>query len=147
MNDIAGYSSAYFMKLTLKHGGNPNLVAPRLGETPLIAATSPSGKQNIPLLIQAGAKLNHEGGIGGATALMSAAGGNQYDVVYELLQARANFRLQDTGGHDLRWYVDLSTHNMNRSGHTWQMLQKVIDFLKAHDFWPPPKSQQYDWGG
>lgn len=145
MNDIAGYSSTYFMRLALEHGANPNLIEPKTGETPLIAATSPYGKQNVPLLIKAGANLNYQDP-DGDTALMSAAGGNQYDVVLELLKVGADFRLKGKWGHDIRWNVDLSTYNMKHSGYLWKSLQEVIDFLKAHDFWPPPKSQQADWG-
>ena len=146
LNDIAGYSGTYFMKLALEHGANPNLIEPKTGETPLIAATSPYGKQNVPLLIKAGADLNHQDD-NGETALISAAGSNQYDVVLELLKAGADFRLKDKWGYDIRWNVDLSTHNMKHSGYLWSSLQKVIDLLKAHDFWPPPKSQKADWSG
>ena len=143
MNDIAGYSSTYFMKLALKHGANPNLIEPKTGETPLIAATSPYGKQNVSLLIKAGANLNYQDP-DGETALMSAAGGNQYDVVYELLSAGANFRLKDKWGYDIRYSVDGSEKfTMNKSGEAGVWLQKTVNFLRAHDFWPPPKSQQY----
>jgi ankyrin repeat protein len=144
LNEIAGYSSTYFMKLALEYGANPNLVQPRLGEIPLYVAVSPYGKQNVPLLIKAGAVLDRSDSEG-ETPLMNAALSNQYDIVYMLLKASANFRSKNKWGHDLRWYVDLSTHNMNKSSHMWETLQKVITFLKAHDFWPPPKSQQYPW--
>lgn len=146
MNDIAGYSSTYFMKLALKHGGDPNLVAPRSGETPLFFAVAPDGKQNIGLLLRAGANLNMQDK-DGYTALMMAAIYNQYDAVYELLEAGADYKLKNTSGHDVRVLVDLSSGTMKHSGSAWKSLQKVIAFLKAHDFWPPPKSQQYDWGG
>jgi len=142
MNDIAGYSSTYFIKLVLKHGGDPNLVAPRSGEAPLFFAVAPDGKQNIPLLLRAGANLNMQDKDGN-TALMMAATYNQYDAAYELLQAGANYKLKDTSGHDVRILIDMSIQTMTESGHAWEMLQKVIDFLKARDFWPPPKSQQY----
>lgn len=146
MNDVAGYSSTYFIKLVLKHGGDPNLVAPRSGETPLFFAVAPDGKQNIPLLLRAGANLNMQDK-DGYTALMMAATYNQYGAAYELLQAGANYKLKSTFGHDVRVLVDLSRGTMKQSGSAWESLQKVIAFLKAHDFWPPPKSQQYDWGG
>ncbi|MGA7965805.1 MAG: ankyrin repeat domain-containing protein [Gammaproteobacteria bacterium] len=142
LNDIAGYSSKDFMGLALKYGGDPNLVAPRSGETPLFFAVRPDGKQNIALLIKAGADLNHQDDEG-ETALMAAAMLNQYDAVYELLEAGANFRLQDKWGKDIRFSVGLSEKTMAKSGHLWKSLQRVVDFLKAHDFWPPPKSQQY----
>lgn len=142
MNDIAGYSSTYFLRLVLKHGGDPNLVAPRSGEAPLFFAVAPDGKHNIPLLLRAGANLNMQDKDGN-TALMMAATYNQYDAAYELLQAGANYKLKDTSGHDVRILIDMSIQTMTESGHAWEMLQKVIAFLKARDFWPPPKSQQY----
>jgi len=126
----------------LKYGANPNLIEPKTGETPLIAATSPYGKQNVPLLIKAGANVNYQDP-DGDTALMSAAGGNQYDVVYELLSAGANFRLKDKWGYDIRYSVDGSEKLMNKSGEAGIWLQKTVNFLRAHAFWPPPKSQQY----
>lgn len=58
MNITASSSpDPYFMRLALEHGGNPNLVAPRTGATPLLSAWTGTGKVNIPVLIKAGANL------------------------------------------------------------------------------------------
>ena len=96
----------------------------------------------MSLLIKAGADLDHQSK-DGDTALMNAASANQYDVVLELLKAGANYRIKGPGGYDVRFLIDMSTQTMTQSGSAWKMLQEVIAFLKARDFWPPPKSQQF----
>ncbi len=142
MNDIAGYGSTYFMKLALEHGGNPNLVEPYTGKTPLIAAVSASENVNIPTLIKAGANLNYQTPIyrggepkyppsGGETAMMEAF---DFDVIYELLEAGADYSLKDARGKTLEDSVIFSYQEAESpSSNHWR--DKVIAFLKAHHAW------------
>lgn len=137
LNEIAQSEDPYFMKLALTHGANPNLVEPRSGETPMfVAAANPYGKANVPLLIKAGADLNHQDN-DGQTPLMGAAGSNQYDVVYELLKAGANYRLKNKWGNTVKWDISNSEQNMAKSGAAGVWLEKVIDFLKTKGFISP----------
>lgn len=142
MNQIACCASdPYFMKAALKHGGNPNLVAPRNGKTPLIAAITITGKVNIPVLIEAGANLNYQlpaskewfGG-GGESAMIEAVDDLQFDVVYKLLKAGADYRLKDQKGRTLEGYVRFSFRaNLDSAQRRWR--DKVIEFLKRHNAW------------
>jgi hypothetical protein len=142
MNQIACCASdPYFMKAALKHGGNPNLVAPRNGKTPLIAAITVTGKVNIPVLIEAGANLNYQlpaskewfGG-GGESAMMEAVDDLQFDVIYKLLKAGADYRLKDQKGRTLEGYVRFSFRaNLGSAQRRWR--DKVIEFLKQHNAW------------
>lgn len=142
LNAIAMTPDPYFMRLALEHGANPNLAAPVSNETPIFKAVRPRGKVNLQLLIHAGANLNHQDN-DGETPLMVAADLSQYDAVYKLLLAGANFRLKDKWGKDIRWNIKQDEKYMDKSGAGGVWLQKVVNFLKAHDFWPPPESQQY----
>ncbi len=151
LNLIAGTADPYFLKLALAHGANPNLVAPYTCQTPIFSAVDPlgpedsplsDGRENVSLLMQAGANINYQACDDGETSLMAASDLSQYGVVLQLLKAGANYKLKDKWGHDLRMYVDMSNKAMDKSGLGGKQLQKVIDFLKAHNFWPPPKSQQ-----
>ena len=137
MNITASSSpDPYFMRLALEHGGNPNLVAPRTGATPLLAATTVTGKGNIPALIKAGANLNQQMPVSGETAMMEAVDDfGQFDVVYELLRAGANYKLQNAQGWDIRDFVQDSYGDSVPSDEIkWR--NKVIEFLKQHNFWP-----------
>jgi len=132
----------YFMEQALKHGANPNLEEPKTGMTPIMAAVTVSGKVNIPLLIKAGADLNHQippgkGSplfpISGETAMMGATG-DMFDVVYELLEAGADYSLQDARGWTLANYVKY-TFRATVSPEQAHWRDKVIEFLKKHNAW------------
>lgn len=135
MNNIAESPDPYFMKLALAHGGNPNLVAPRLSETPLFHAVGPDSKVNLPLLINAGANLNHQDS-DGETPLMTAAALNQYDAVYLLLKAGADYRIKDHFGKTVKWEIENSAKYMNTTGKPGNELKKVVVFLKERKFLP-----------
>lgn len=144
MNQIACCSAdPYFMKQALRHGGNPNLVAPYSGKTPLIAAITVTGKVNIPALIKAGADLNyqmpagkfhHSFLTGGSTAMMAALSDLQFDVIYELLKVGADYRLKDAQGRDIADHIKFS-FRANISPEQERYREEVIEFLKQHNAW------------
>jgi len=133
MNQIACCSPVpYFMEQALKHGANPNLVEPHTGKTPLLAAAVTfTGKVNIPPLIKAGANLNYQNPYDKTTAMMEAL---QYNVVYELLKAGANYRLKNTDGKTLQDYIKFFYNDAHGSEQRhWR--DKVVEFLKQHNAW------------
>lgn len=145
MNMIACCSSdPYFMTLALQHGANPNLEEPHTGMSPIMAAVTESGKVNIPILIKAGANLNHQIPAGkgspmygpGETALMGATGLN-FDVVNELLQAGADYRIKDAQGRNLEDDIVFS-FQANLPESQDKERDKAIAFLKEHDAWDAP---------
>ncbi|MGH9437150.1 MAG: ankyrin repeat domain-containing protein [Terriglobia bacterium] len=136
MNSIACCShDPYFMEEALKHSGNPNLIEPATQKTPLVAAVTVSGKVNIPALIKAGANLNYQVPNGKQTAMMWAIWDfGQFDIVYELLQSGADYKLKDKYGNDIRYYIkDSFSANVSPERRQWR--DKVIEFLKRHSFW------------
>lgn len=135
LNLIAGSSDPDLLKLALKYGADPDLVAPRLDETPIFAAVEyRNGNVNVPILIKAGANLNYQKKPSMKTAIMDAAELGQFDLVYELLEAGADYKLKDTRGRDLRDSIRFSYRiTMKPIQHHWR--DRVIEFLKQHGFW------------
>lgn len=131
LNLIAATSSPDFLKLALKYGANPNLVAPRVDETPLFAASEfPKGNVNVPILIKAGADLDYQSKPSMNTAMMVAAIGGNFDVVYELLKAGANYKIKDANGRDVRFWIRLS-----RADYKPYWRKRIIAFFQQHNFW------------
>ncbi|MGH8226194.1 MAG: ankyrin repeat domain-containing protein [Gammaproteobacteria bacterium] len=135
MNTIAESShDPYFMEEALRHGGNPNLFESGSDKTPLIAAVTVSGKVNIPALIKAGANLNYQMPVGKETAIIWAVLDGQFDVVYELLKAGANYGLEDNRGWKLENYIKFSFRaNVGSKQNNWR--NRVIEFLKQYNAW------------
>lgn len=134
---VAGARETFFLETALAHGGNPNLPN-NTGETPIFQAVEPAGKANLPILIEHGADLNHQTTIGKVTPMMAAAALNQYDAVYMLLQAGANYMLRDHPNiygvhHDIRWSIRHSC-NIVKTSDGWYWREKVIDFLNSRGF-------------
>jgi hypothetical protein len=120
-----------WLKLVLQHDGNPNLVNPTddllSGKTtPIFNAIRSRRKENLELLIQAGAKLNHQDS-DGYTPILFAAGMNWYDSVFYLLKAGADFRIKDKHGFDLGYRVVHSTVDPAHELGSWR--EKVHRFL------------------
>ena len=95
------------LKVLLAHGGNPNLPprpSGRIGETLRITRPTPiyevRDREIARILIKAGAHLDARDDSRGTPA-MRAAGHKRFDVVYTLLAAGADFRLEDVYGETL----------------------------------------------
>lgn len=131
MQAAAGLSDSFYLKLALEHGGNPNLVNPYSSykRTPLFSAIDPFNphvKENVDMLIKSGANLNTD--FNGVTPLMSAVASGRYDIVYLLLQAGADFHLEQKS---LVAYIQIRNDDPNNIMTTvWK--KKVIEFLNAH---------------
>jgi ankyrin repeat protein len=131
LNFIARLSDPDFLKLALKHGANPNLVEPATGKTPIFLAVSPYAQGNLPILINAGANLNYKIPSTGWTPMMQAVIFGQFDTVYKLLKAGADYKIKDNSGWDLENYIDARA--TAGPGKKWR--DKVIEYLKQHHAW------------
>jgi hypothetical protein len=101
MELVAGAEDIELLRLALAHGGDPNLVAQRLGQTPIFnAIMRTDDKENIRLLIEAGADLDAQDTMG-RTPMMVAANLRAYDVVNLLLEAGADYTITDNHGYAL----------------------------------------------
>ncbi|OAM89484.1 hypothetical protein AW736_13050 [Termitidicoccus mucosus] len=88
----ARHRDPWFLEITLKYGGNPNLYNPIMKETVIFDCISfyekkHDGIAQLELLIKYGADLNaaHP-----STPMMYAAIFNRYDMVYMMLEAGAD---------------------------------------------------------
>lgn len=96
----ASFKSPNRLKLALQHGGNPNVVNLKNGETPIFVAILVGRTEHIQLLIDAGADLNHQGQSRN-TPLLHAAAGGAYLYVLTFLDAGADYRLLGLASNDL----------------------------------------------
>ncbi len=135
MDLLAGSDDPNFLKLALEHGGDPNLMEPETGRTPLLASVIfTNGRGNIPLLIEAGAGLDYQTPHMEETAMMIAAGLGQFKIVHELLEAGADYRVKNSRGWDIRHVItNFNAHNMRPAES--RARECVISFLKKHHFW------------
>ena len=115
-----------WLEILLRHGANPNLVwrgvnhwALDAGQTAIFAAIRHGSVKNLDLLIHAGADVNHQDNSGETPLLfalwelnfeehLKLAGnkleddkhGIQYQMIYRLLEAGADYHIEDNGGRD-----------------------------------------------
>jgi ankyrin repeat protein len=131
-----------FLVIALAHGGNPNLVVSNgWPHTPLSAAIGPGGLETVKILVQAGANINYAEPIGGNTPLTMAAGLNQYDIVYYLLEQGADYtaKLPTYKGqvNGLVWSIESTNIDSESPLHVWQ--DKVVEFLRSKGIAMKPK--------
>lgn len=120
---------SFYLAKILEYGGDPNVIDERMRRTPIFEAVAPSGKHNLDLLIKAGANINHQDK-SGYTVLIRAAILNQYDVVYKLLQAGANYQLESNNGISLANVVAKS--HISRMSFDYKWYKKVTLILEKN---------------
>ncbi|HUE71070.1 MAG TPA: ankyrin repeat domain-containing protein [Pirellulaceae bacterium] len=114
MNEAATENDTFWLKESLAHGGDPNALnkgnkhSPN--STPLFYAIQkerPGEKprvDNVKVLIDAGANVNHRNA-NGVGPLRAAAGAGNYECVVELLEAGADPLVGDKHGYTLvNWF-------------------------------------------
>lgn len=82
-----------YLQCVMEHGGDPNLVEPRWGSTPIftvITAGVPDRKERVQLLIDKGADVDHVNSVGATPAIEAVGWFGQYDVALMLLKAGAD---------------------------------------------------------
>lgn len=139
MHWAAKHENIAFLKAALQHGGNPNLVAGQFSETPLFETIGLVGndrKENRRLLLESGADINARTvdessylPIGGQTPVMKAAGLGRFDIVYELLEAGADYKIKSDSGHDLANRVAQDVGAFVSGSPQEKDLRKVITWL------------------
>ncbi|HRI81919.1 MAG TPA: ankyrin repeat domain-containing protein [Opitutaceae bacterium] len=117
-----------FLAAALRHGGNPNFRDSKSGETPLHLAVRYGQREQIDLLLAAGADLNIQDG-GGGTPMMSMIGARgDYRLVWEFLQRGADYTIKTNSGHTLA--DTIRVRRINPSGRNYEWREKVMAFLK-----------------
>ena len=134
-----------WLRLALEHGGNPNLSFGNFpAATPLFNTLSdPKDKDKRRLLLEGGADINIRDR-SGSTPLIMAAYEQQYyqqfDVVIELLEQGADYRLKDYRGNTL---IDEVIYQLSApiSPADPEEAKRVIDWLANRGVeiptWPP----------
>lgn len=124
----------FWLSEALEHGADPNSIntdhpfCPN--STPMYYAIYDERTENVKLLIEAGANLNHQNDYG-RTPLHIASAQGDFDIVLELLEAGADYRIEDMHGRDviessLRGRAELPLAEDQK-----QWLGKVMAFFEA----------------
>lgn len=138
MNQAATKSDSYWIREALAHGGDPNALntgnrhSPN--STPLFYAIQkelPGVKsriENVRLLIQADADVNHRNA-NGIVPLRAAAGAGYYDIAIELLDAGADPLQGDKHGLTLVDWFDGRDESLVPDDDQVQWFNKAADIL------------------
>jgi len=134
------HKNTEFLRVALQHGGNPNLVAGKLGESPIFKAIGVKGSDNRPamlILLDSGADINFSPvgekilgmSMGGITPVLVAADLGRFDVVYELLLRGADYRAIDDSNQNLQSRVDFFNGGYVEGSNEEKSLNQVIEWL------------------
>ena len=147
----ARHIDSAFVKAALEHGGDPDLRAGPLGETPLFETVDLSAedmRDAMVLLLEYGADINAQTihaeaipglSLGGSTAVMKAAMIGSFPTVYQLLELGADYEIKDDMGNDLAVWVSRKLTRYSPGSPEERDLRKVIDWLTARGVEIPPR--------
>lgn len=139
MHWAANHSDIRFLELALHHGGNPNLRAGRIGETPLLETIGVDGNlEAMRLLLDYGADIdmatsgdeNSIASMGGITPLLAAAALVRFDLVIELLERGADYTLVEDNGMGLVDYIDSYKGRFSPTSQQLNSYQEVVSYLR-----------------
>ena len=97
-----------YLRFMLARGANANLQSEREGETPLTLAAVVNQTAMVPVLLNAGARVD-QGNRAGETPLIKAVRFNRLDMVQQLLQRGADADKADYTGKSARAYALANT--------------------------------------
>ena len=127
----AGAEDSVYLRLFLQYGGNPNYqVSSVTGRTVIFEAVMGNRLENVRILSEAGADINHQDLIG-QTPVVTAAAINNYDMVYYFLEKGADITLKNKWGKDLVERIKQFGHRGIRKGseqYTWYL--RVMEELE-----------------
>lgn len=130
----AMHEDPWYLEITLKHGGNPNIVNPVKGVTPvfqcimLLDRSHPQPRlEQLKMLIAAGADLNARNR-SDITPLMYAVRLNRYDIAYLMLQAGADPERKTKW--DTTVVYEIKESRTDPKSELYQWRAKVIELLK-----------------
>lgn len=131
MEEITTFRETDFLRLALENGVSPNSPSGN-NRTVLFGAIMFSNLENVRVLVEAGANINHKGSFM-ETPLITASAINRYDMVYYLLSEGADPNLKDKANGDLFWMIKLYGDRgiSSREQHDWY--QKVLKKLNIRE--------------
>lgn len=139
---VVGMGNHELLKLILDHRGNPNHIDHdnSIMPTPLFLAVGNMDVDSVSLLAGSGADLNFRRMAGSETPIMAAAALNQWEMVYIMLLAGADYAVKNRWGNTVVYYLENNNIAANTDLYNWR--QKVVGFLfskKVHVNPKPPK--------
>jgi len=127
MHWVAGSENPELLKVALKHGGNPNLVAGELHKTPIFEAIG-AQPGAVEALLDAGADIDARSKDG--TPLMVAAGRAEFHTVYMLLLRGADYEATNEAGDTLAKRISRVRRVINPDHDESKWLSKVTAWLE-----------------
>ncbi len=120
-----------YLSLLLKYGMSPDRPIAFAGNTVMRHAILHSRINQVRLLIEAGANLNHQND-SGQTPMLMAAGINKFDMVYLFLENGADPTIKDVWNYDLSGMIKLyADRGMDPRGEQYKGYLLVVDELKS----------------
>ena len=147
------YETSDYVKLLLEHGANPNLqsIPPdkdRTPTTPLIEAVE-TRLENVKLLVEAGADINHVTPIGYMSAIRNSFVMRDLDILaYLLIEKKAKYDIVlsvTLSGDTLRIANMLRNLVYPLDSKKYQQKMKLVEYLEAHgvDYRSAPIPKRY----
>ncbi len=128
---VLGIEDPSYLALLLKYGMNPDRPIAFAGNTVMYHAILHGRINQVRLLVEAGANLNHQDD-SGRTPMMMAANINNYDMVYLFLEKGADPAIKNVMGSDLSRRLKLfADRGVDPRGEQYKYYLLVVDELKS----------------
>ena len=128
-----GADDPSYLKLLLKHGMDPNRPIAFAGNTVMDTAILHNRMNQVRLLVEAGANLNHQDG-SGITPAKNAATVHNYTMVLFFLENGADPTLKNKWGYDLVSHIErFGYRGAYRGKQNRKDYDKVVKYLKNRE--------------
>ena len=119
-----------YLRLALKHSGDPNFKVNYGDRTIIFEAILNNRTENVDTLSKGGADLSHQD-TAGQTAIVTAAAISNYDMVYLLLERGADPTIKDRWGYGLVEIMNkFGTRGIKPESDQFQWYLKVVEEMK-----------------
>lgn len=130
-NLALGAEDFSYLELLLKHGMDPNRPIAFNGNTVMHTAITSNRMEQVRLLVEAGANLNHQDD-SNETAIKKASSINNYTMVLLFLERGADPMLKNKWGYDLASHVErFGYRGIDHGKQNRKDYDKVVEILKS----------------